>query len=622
VELCQQAEALLRQQAASEDEAALSPETIRRILHDLRVHQIELEMQNEELRRAYQDLEAARARYFDLYDLAPVGYCSVSASGLILEANLTAATLLGVPRSALIRQRIARFILKEDQNLYYLHRKQLFATGEPQTCELRMVKSDGTAFWAHLQATTALDQGGAPVCRVILSDITTRKQVEEQLKIQSQQYRDLIHHLHAGVVVHAPDTRIMLANEQATRLLGLSMDQMLGKAAIDPAWIFVREDQTPMPLAEYPVNQVLATRQPIRNLVLGIHYPGAGDRVWVLVNAFPERDAHGNLRQVVVTFADITERKQAEEKLRLAASVFSHAREGILITSTDGTIIDVNAAFTDITGYSRAEVLGRNPSLLSSGQHDPAFFAALWRDLRQKGHWYGEIWNRRKDGEVFAEMLTISAVRDAQGQIAHYVALFSDITVLKKHEQQLEHLAHYDALTNLPNRVLLADRLQQAMAQAQRRAQSVAIVLLDLDGFKAINDRYGHETGDRLLATVATRMKQALREGDTLARLGGDEFVAVLIDLADVEASIPMLARLLAAAAQPVLVADAVLLVSASLGVTFYPQVDKVDANQLLRQADQAMYQAKLAGKNRYHVFNVSQDRRAIHETGSAGQAG
>jgi diguanylate cyclase (GGDEF)-like protein/PAS domain S-box-containing protein len=297
--------------------------------------------------------------------------------------------------------------------------------------------------------------------------------------------------------------------------------------------------------------------------------------------------------------------------------VFSHAREGILITGTDGAIIDVNDAFTRITGYPRDEVLGRNPRLLSSGRHDQAFYAALWRDLTEKGHWYGELWNRRKNGEVFAAMQTISTVSDSQGHARQYVSLFSDITALKEHEKQLEHIAHYDVLTTLPNRVLLADRLHQAMAQAERREQQLAVAYLDLDGFKAINDHHGHETGDQLLIVLAERMKQTLREGDTLARLGGDEFVAVLLDLSDVAACVPMLTRLLAAAAQPVLVGELTHQVSASLGVTFYPQADEVDADQLLRQADQAMYQAKLAGKNRYHIFDAEQDRsvRGHHES-------
>jgi diguanylate cyclase (GGDEF)-like protein len=208
-------------------------------------------------------------------------------------------------------------------------------------------------------------------------------------------------------------------------------------------------------------------------------------------------------------------------------------------------------------------------------------------------------------------------VRDAEGKIHHYLALFSDLSALKAHQTQLEHMAHFDALTELPNRVLLADRLHQAMIQAERRGQRLAVAYLDLDGFKAINDVHGHTLGDQLLIALASRMKQTLREGDTLARMGGDEFVAVFPDLRDAEESLPMLGRLLSAAAQPVPMAGRMLQVSASLGVSFYPQAEPVDADQLMRQADQAMYQAKLAGKNRYHIFDAEHDRhlRGHHES-------
>ena len=205
-------------------------------------------------------------------------------------------------------------------------------------------------------------------------------------------------------------------------------------------------------------------------------------------------------------------------------------------------------------------------------------------------------------------MLTISAVRDIQGATQHYVALFSDISQIKAYQKRLEHSAYYDALTNLPNRVLLADRLRQGIAQSRRRGQGLAVAFLDLDGFKAINDQHGHEAGDQLLIALATRMQQALREGDTLARIGGDEFVAVLLDLNGIEASEHMLTRMLTTAAEPVPIGDLVLQVSASLGVTFYPQTEDIEADQLIRQADQAMYQAKLAGKNRYQVFNTGQE--------------
>jgi diguanylate cyclase (GGDEF)-like protein/PAS domain S-box-containing protein len=310
---------------------------------------------------------------------------------------------------------------------------------------------------------------------------------------------------------------------------------------------------------------------------------------------------------------EIAERKRTESKIKLAASVFAHAREGIMITELDGTIIEVNEAFSRITGYQSDEVIGRNPRILSSGRQEKAYYTAMWCGLIDKGHWYGEVWNRRKNGEVYAEMQNISTVRNEQGEAQYFVALFSDITVSKKHQTQLEHLAHYDALTKLPNRMLLTDRLQQAMAHAERRKQPLTVAFIDLDGFKTINDTHGHEIGDQLLVTVANRMHAAVREGDTLARIGGDEFVAVLVDLADDTASAPALqptlARLLAAASQPFHYNGLILQVSASIGVTFYPQAGDVTGDQLIQQGDQAMYQAKKAGKNCCHAFDAANDR-------------
>jgi diguanylate cyclase (GGDEF)-like protein/PAS domain S-box-containing protein len=301
------------------------------------------------------------------------------------------------------------------------------------------------------------------------------------------------------------------------------------------------------------------------------------------------------------------EKKQTEERLKRAASVFTHANEGIIITDANGTIIEVNETFSRITGYPSEEVLGKNPSFLKSGRQTAEFYAEMWATIIAQGHWRGEIWNCRKDGEIYPEMLTISAVKDAAGHVQHYVSLSTDITPMKVYQGQLERIAHYDSLTNLPNRVLLADRLSQAMVQCQRRNQSLAVAFMDLDGFKAVNDNYGHNVGDELLITVSHSMKAALREGDTLARIGGDEFIAIMVDLENGEDSKPVLKRLLKAAANPVKVGDVVMQVSASIGVTVFPQ-DGVDAEQLMRHADQAMYVAKQAGKNRYHLFDTAQD--------------
>jgi diguanylate cyclase (GGDEF)-like protein/PAS domain S-box-containing protein len=330
-----------------------------------------------------------------------------------------------------------------------------------------------------------------------------------------------------------------------------------------------------------------------------------GEFRWLTFHGVPRYDAKGQFAGFIGSGIDITERKQSEERLQLLASVFTHADEGILISRADGTILDINEGFSRITGYSLAEVLGKTPRILASDQQDKAFYESMWQTLLSSGQWRGEVWNRRKNGELYPALLTISAVRDAQGQVSHYVSLSSDISALKAHESQLEKMAHFDNLTGLPNRLMLMDRLQQAMPQTQRRAQRLALVFIDLDGFKAVNDQYGHEAGDVVLQTVASRMKHALREGDTLARLGGDEFVAVLLDVGDLHLFEALLQRQLAAAAQPVAVGELTLQVSASLGVTFYPQADDLGADQLLRQADLAMYRAKLDGKNRFAVYSA-----------------
>ena len=311
----------------------------------------------------------------------------------------------------------------------------------------------------------------------------------------------------------------------------------------------------------------------------------------------------------VFSFTDISENKARESRLKLAASVFSHAHEGIVITDAAGNIVDVNTTFSRITGYTREEVIGQNPRFLKSGRQSDDFYRAMWNELTVRGHWEGEVWNRHKNGRLYAERLSITAVQDVIDASLHYVALISDITELKEHQQRLEHMAHYDALTGVPNRVLLGDRLNLAIAQARRHRRGLALVYLDIDGFKEVNDIHGHETGDQLLITLAHRLRDVLREGDTLARLGGDEFVAVLTDLGNRAECELILTRLLAAAATPIEVRQNTFQLSASLGVTLFPQ-DGGDADTLLRHADQAMYQAKQAGRNRYHLFDPEKDRQ------------
>ena len=440
-------------------------------------------------------------------------------------------------------------------------------------------------------------QGGAVISH---TDITPRKQAEQAM----QRMKTMMDHTES--MAHLASFQWEVATNTTTWSPELfrffKLDPALGTPNLEgQARLYTPAS---LKLLYDAVDKALAHGMPYELELTAVRSDGA-ERPCI-VKAFPQRDANGRVAHIVGLVQDMTEIRRKDEQLRLAASVFTHAREGITITNAEGIIIDVNEAFTRITGYPREEVIGQNPRVLKSDRQDAVFYAAMWRSLTEAGHWGGEIWNRRKNGEVYAEMLTISAVRDERGDTRHYMALFADITAIKAHQSQLEHIAHFDALTHLPNRLLLADRLQQAMAQTQRRGTQLAVVYLDLDGFKNVNDQHGHDAGDQLLIALATAMKDTLREGDTLARIGGDEFVAVLIDLDGIESCKHMLARLLGAASAPVNLGTVTLRCSASLGATFYPQDQHIEPDQLLRQADQAMYQAKLAGKNRYQFFDAA----------------
>lgn len=293
-----------------------------------------------------------------------------------------------------------------------------------------------------------------------------------------------------------------------------------------------------------------------------------------------------------------------DSQLRLAASVFSNAHDAILIADRDGVILDVNRAYTRITGWVAAELQGGLYPLLCRGGGRSVSRDAFWRELDGKGVWRGEIQSRRRNGDAYTELSSISAVRNAQGELTHYVVIFSDISALKESERKLAYLAYHDALTGLPNRVLLGDRIRQALIQHRRKHGTLAICFIDLDNFKPVNDHHGHQEGDRLLINVAQRLSDALRTGDTVARLGGDEFALLLCDLESPQEAAEILARLLVRLAQPYSFNGIVVSLSASIGYTLVPG-DEGDPDTLLRHADQAMYQAKQLGRNRFNLFDV-----------------
>ncbi len=304
----------------------------------------------------------------------------------------------------------------------------------------------------------------------------------------------------------------------------------------------------------------------------------------------------------IAAMRDVSKKRKAEQRLRLTQQVFEITAEPILITDSEKHILDMNDAFCRLTGYSREELLGQTPAMLSSGRHDEAFYQSIWQSLENSDHWQGEVWNRHKDGEACPSLVTISSVKNHTGQTTHFVATYSDISSLKENEDRLELLAHFDQLTSLPNRMLFHDRLRSARARAHRNGTFVAIMYIDLDGFKAVNDTLGHAAGDQLLGKVAAQLRACVREDDTVARLGGDEFAVLFNGLEDAALIAQLAERIVSSLNITVDCGSGPLQVSGSAGISIYP-LDSENEDSLLERADQAMYEAKRRGKHQYCFY-------------------
>ena len=421
----------------------------------------------------------------------------------------------------------------------------------------------------------------------------------DALALKRSLLRSLVETLPDMVWMKDTEGRYLLCNPSLERVFGRPEADVLGKTD---------HELLPADFADHlrlHDQRAIAARQPVRNEEW-VTMADDGRRVFVETVKAPMYDAEGQLIGVVGIARDYTDRLRAAEQLRLSASVFAACLEGIVITNAENRIMDVNPAFTRITGFERDEVIGETSAFLTSVRHGVEFHAAMWEALRWGGVWRGEMWIRGKFGNEFAQQASIAALRDDTGQTTHYIQVFTDISDLKAHEAELDEIAHHDPLTGLPNRRLLCDRLGQAHAQAARGRHGLGVALVDLDGFKPINDSLGHEAGDRVLRTVAERLGHCLRGGDTVARLGGDEFVLVLVNLADTAEAGQVLERVLHAVAQPIVLGDHEVQVSASIGLTVFPD-DSADPDTLLRHADEAMYRAKEAGRNAWRLYRAEQ---------------
>jgi len=336
-------------------------------------------------------------------------------------------------------------------------------------------------------------------------------------------------------------------------------------------------------------------------------------RRWYLCTLGPLCEPDGSISGVFGVMHDITERRRQDEHQRQWAKAFESTRDGVVICDAHARIESINRAFTEITGYGPEDAIGRTPALLHSGRHDEAFYRELWGRVISQGHWRGEIWNRRKNGEIYPEWLTINAVRDDAGGITNYVGVFTDITRVKRDEAELQRLANYDPLTELPNRHLLATRLEHSLARMQRRSGRLAVLYVDLDGFKTVNDSLGHPVGDELLVCIARRLAHRMRAGDTLGRLGGDEFVVIAESLHSPEDAAVLAQDLLGAIARPVMLTGGrEVYVTASVGISIFPDDGHSDATAMMRDADAALYRAKEQGRNRFCFYTQDLNQQAV----------
>lgn len=401
-----------------------------------------------------------------------------------------------------------------------------------------------------------------------------------------------------GIFGMDPEGRVSFVNPALCRLLGYKEEDLLGRhyrhfTAADPVQAQTSNEE-PCPL-QRSLDEQTAVRGESRYL------RSDGHRLPVEFTCCPLRE-EAALLGAVVFFLDTSERKQAEERQFLAMQVFESTLEGQMVTDADVNIVAVNPGFTRITGYRQEEVIGARPSILKSDRHDADFYREMWASIEHKGHWGGEIYNRHKDGNIYPEWLYIIVVRNTEDEVTHYVGSFTDTSALKTTEAKLHHLAHHDALTGLPNRILFNDRLHQALSRAEREAKEVGILFLDLDHFKHVNDSLGHPVGDEMLCQVAQRLRTLLRKEDTVARLGGDEFIVLLEKLDEPGAAATVAGKMEAAFAEPFMVAGRELFAGVSIGISLYPS-DGADAATLVKNADASMYRAKELGRNNYQFY-------------------
>lgn len=508
-------------------------------------------------RKAEQALEESEQRFRQLFENALDGIFIADQRNRYIDVNPAACRMLACSRNALVGKAITDLFSDENHpNLEGASESLLQDIKQIQVAEWEMKRSDGSCVPVEISAGTLQDGMWMGIAR----DISERKRAQKELERYAAEVLDLYDNAPCGY--HSLDQNGIFVKINKTELdwLGYTCDELIGKKHVTE---LVTEKSRRLFNENFP-RFLKAGR--IRDLEFEFVRKD-GSIMPVLLSASAIRDDDGTIIQSRTTLFDMTELAEAQKKLEQAATVFEHTNDAIIITNADGAIVAVNKAFSRITGYQPEEVMGKNPRLLKSERQGDDFYQVLWTSLEQTGTWQGEILDCRKSGEVFPAWETISAVRDDSGKVTDYISVFSDITTIKVAEEKLVKLAYHDTLTGLPNRLLFADRLAQTLAHAKRSLIRSALLLLDLDRFKLINDTLGHAAGDQLLKIVGDRLKGVIRAEDTVARLGGDEFAVVLAQLDNTDDAALLARKLIQLVARPIQIENQTLLVSTSVGI-------------------------------------------------------
>ena len=546
-----------------------------------------------EAKQAEQALRLSEQKFASVFQQCPdILVIARRADGCLLEANNAFEQQTGIPVSEALGKTATELNIWGIPGIGQTLLKRL--QGESlRNLEMPFQRRNGQRFTGLISAQ-AFQLADTPALVVVVRDISQLKATQQQLLLSEDKFAKAFHASPDGLLIsRARDGLLIEINQGFSRITGYSSSEAAQRSTLElgvwanPADRARMLEQIALHGSVRDLSAPIRTRNgQIRRCELSVQPIQIGDEPCLLTIA-----------------RDITERQVMQEKLQQAATVFESTAEGVMITDPQQRIVAVNRAFSEITGFSEAEALGQTPRLLASGQHDSAFYSALWHQLEDEGHWQGEIWNRRKNAEIYPEWLTINVVRNKDQQVTHFVGVFADISSLKHAQARLDHQAHHDSLTGLPNRTLFEARLHAALDDAQTDDRRGAVLFLDLDRFKHINDSLGHPVGDQLLKNIAIRLKEQLRDIDTVARLGGDEFIILLPGLHQTDDDAKLVAnKLLACFSLPFHFDDHEFHISASIGISLYPD-DGLDVATLVKNADAAMYRSKAKGRNRVEMY-------------------